>query len=77
MTSDGRRTSHGSILIIVAGLCSILLMLSMTFVFRMRSEAAESGIILQDAQARIMLVAAMQYVQESSRLGWAGASPAR
>jgi hypothetical protein len=69
----GRRASslrRGSVLIIIAGLCTILLTLSMTFLVKMRMESEESILLIRDAQARIMLVSALQYIQESSRLGW-------
>ncbi|MBA2480972.1 MAG: hypothetical protein H0V44_09930 [Planctomycetes bacterium] len=61
---------RGSVLIIIAGLCTILLTLSITFLVKMRIESEESILMVRDAQARIMLVAACQYLQESSRLGW-------
>jgi hypothetical protein len=61
---------RGSVLVIVAGICAILLMFSVAFLMRMRTDSQESALVAQDTQARIMLVAAMQYIQESSRLGW-------
>ncbi len=61
---------QGSMLVVIAGLCTILLALSVTFLTRMRSDSEESILLIQDAQARIMLTAALQYLQESSRLGW-------
>jgi hypothetical protein len=69
-------TKSGSMLIVIAGLCMILLTLSVTFLAKMRTDSEESRLLVQDAQARIMLVAALQYLQESSRLGWRDASKA-
>jgi hypothetical protein len=61
---------QGTVLIIVVGLSMILLGLSVTFLIRMRSDAAESRSILAEAQARLMLSASLMYLQEASRLGW-------
>jgi hypothetical protein len=60
----------GSTLIIVAGLASLLLLVSVTFLQRIRADSEESALVVRDTQARIMLVAALQYIQETSRLGW-------
>ncbi|MBA3707339.1 MAG: hypothetical protein H0W83_00800 [Planctomycetes bacterium] len=57
-------------LIVVAGLCSIMLLLSVTFLIRMRADGEESTMLIRDAQARIMLASALEYLQETSRLGW-------
>lgn len=65
---------QGSTLIIVAGLASLLLLISVTFLARIRTDAEESALVVRDTQARIMLVAALQYIQETSRLGWRNAS---
>jgi hypothetical protein len=64
------RSRVGSTLIIVAGLASLLLLVSVTFLQRIRADGEESALVVRDAQARIMLVAALQYLQETSRLGW-------
>ena len=65
-------TSHrsGTILIIVAGISALLASLALTFLVRNQNEANESNAFVQKAQARIMLVAACSYIQESSRIGW-------
>ncbi len=60
----------GTVLIIVAALSALLVSLSLTFLVRVRSDVEESEVQLQLAQARVMLVAACQYIQESSRIGW-------
>jgi hypothetical protein len=61
---------RGVILIIVAGMAALMAVLCLTFLARMRADAAESVIVERMAQARLMLVAGCQYVQEASRLGW-------
>jgi hypothetical protein len=63
-------TRSGTILIIVAGISALLASLALAFLARMRSDSEESQYLLQHAQAKIMLAAACNYVQESSRLGW-------
>jgi len=68
MTSDSSR--RGTILIIVAGISALLASLALVFLARMRSDTEESQHLLQYAQAKIMLSAACNYVQESSRMGW-------
>lgn len=67
--SPGR---SGTILIIVAGISSLLASLSLLFLARMRSDLEESQLLLREGQAHIMLVAACQYIQEASRLGYDG-----
>jgi hypothetical protein len=61
---------HGSTLIVVAGISALFLSLSLVFLSRMRTDAEESRQMQQEAQARIMLNAALHYIQETSRLGW-------
>ena len=65
--NDPRR---GTILIVVAGISALLASLALTFLVRMRSDVEESQLVVQYAQAKIMLAAACNYVQETSRLGW-------
>lgn len=60
----------GSILILVVGLSMVLLGLAITFIMRMRADAQETNILVQEAQCRLMFHAAVMYLQESSRLGW-------
>jgi type II secretory pathway pseudopilin PulG len=64
------RQRHASILIIVAGLAAILLVLVVGLISRAREEARASAVVMQEAQARLMLHAACQYVLEASRLGY-------
>lgn len=61
---------RGTILIIVAGISALLASLALAFLARMRSDTEESQHLLQYAQAKIMLSAACNYVQETSRMGW-------
>ena len=60
----------GTILIIVASISALLAMLMLGFLMRMRSDVEESRLVIQHAQAKLMLAAACSYVQECSRLGW-------
>jgi hypothetical protein len=60
----------GTILIIVAGISALLATLVLGFLMRMRSDIEESRLVMQHAQAKLMLAAACSYVQECSRLGW-------
>lgn len=61
---------RGSILIVVVGLSVMLLSLLITYLGRIQTSGSESRTLLSEAQARIMLTAALMYLQESSRLGW-------
>jgi hypothetical protein len=64
------RNRQGTILIIVAGVSALMASLALTFLVRMRSDVQESETLMREAQAHIMLVAACQYIQEASRLGY-------
>jgi hypothetical protein len=64
------RTRQGTVLILVAGISALLASLALTFMVRNRSDAEETRVTLREVQARIMLVAALNYVQECSRIGW-------
>jgi hypothetical protein len=66
---------HGTILIIVAGIAALLASLTVTFLVRMRSDAEEMQVVVREAQARIMLMAACNWIQEASRIGWTPPSP--
>jgi hypothetical protein len=63
-------SKRGAVLIIVVGLVAMLLVLASVFLARMRSDAQEIRPVLQEAQCRLALTAACQYLQESSRIGW-------
>ncbi|MBA3936036.1 MAG: hypothetical protein H0X38_01110, partial [Planctomycetes bacterium] len=60
----------GTVLILVAGISALLAATALAFLARMRGDAEESALLLQDTQARIMLAAACNYIQEGSRIGW-------
>ncbi|MBA3847612.1 MAG: hypothetical protein H0X45_13350 [Planctomycetes bacterium] len=61
---------RATVLIIVAGVAAMLAGITVAFLTRMRSDAEENRQTQQEFQARIMLSAALQYVQETARLGW-------
>jgi hypothetical protein len=61
---------RGTILILVSGLSAILAALAFGFLSRMRIDGEEAAAMVGETQARIMLYAALSYVQEGSRLGW-------
>jgi hypothetical protein len=63
----------GTILIIVAGISALLASLTLTFLVQMRSDLEESQLVVKEARSRLMLIAACNYVMESSRLGWSAA----
>src|SRR3954470_10759111 len=66
-----RPAAAGAILILVSGIVAMLAALALAFLVRMRSDAEEGQTVLQFAQCRLMLHAGMQFIQESSRLGYA------
>ncbi len=61
---------RGTILIAVAGLVALMTSLALAFTLRMRSDGEEVGQVVHESQARIMLVAGCNYVQECARIGW-------
>jgi len=69
-----RGSRRGAILIIVIGLASILLAVTIAFMVRMSSDARSMNGAISHAQARIMLTAALMYLQETSRVGWGDAT---
>jgi hypothetical protein len=64
------QSRRGTILILVAGISALLLILAMSFLVRMRSDAEETRMLLSEGQAHIMLIAGCSYIQEASRLGY-------
>jgi hypothetical protein len=60
------------VLLVVVGLAATLATLAIALIVNMRSDTRESSAILHQAQSRIMLSAALAYLQESSRVGWDG-----
>lgn len=61
---------QGTVLIMVAGLSALLASLALAFLARNRADAEESRLMVQEVQARLMLSAACNYIQECSRIGW-------
>lgn len=61
---------RGALLVIVAGAAALIASLAITFLVRTRSDVGDMEIAMGAAQSRLMLVAACQYIQESSRIGW-------
>jgi hypothetical protein len=61
---------QGTILIIMAGLSAVLAGLAVAFIARCRSDAEETSTMVSEVQSRLMLVAACNYIQECSRIGW-------
>ncbi|HYE04960.1 MAG TPA: hypothetical protein VEL07_05485 [Planctomycetota bacterium] len=70
MPSTPAMHRRATVLIIVAGVAAMLAGITVAFLTRMRSDADENRQTQQEFQARIMLSAALQYVQETARLGW-------
>lgn len=68
MTHSSTRT--GAVLIVVAGLAALLSSMALAFIMTVRQDVDEMSILVRETQARIMLTAACNYIQESSRLGW-------
>ncbi len=60
----------GTILIIVAGISALLAAMALTFLAQMRTDVEESQFVVQHAQAKIMLAAGCNYIQETARIGW-------
>ncbi len=64
------RARRGTVLIVVAGLSALIASVSIAFLMRVRGDGEESQGVMRDAQARIMLTAACDWIQEASRLGY-------
>jgi len=63
-------TRRGSILVLVAGISALLAAMTMAFIINIRNESEEVRSLECYTQNRIMLHAALSYIQESSRLGY-------
>lgn len=68
--SRNRTARSGTVLIIVAGISALLMSLTLAYLMNMRADMEESELVVREAQARIVLIAGLQYIQEASRLGW-------
>lgn len=62
-------TRRGSILVIVAALCVLLLTSFLVITRQLRADTTDGTILMRDAQARIMLPSALGFILESARLG--------
>ncbi len=72
--AGANHSRRGTILILVAGLAAILLSVATALLVSLRSGSSEADLLMRDAQSRIMLSAAIAYIQETSRIGWGGES---
>jgi hypothetical protein len=61
---------QGTVLIIVAGISALLAMLALAFLARMRADAEDGELLLSETRARVMFASALQYIAETSRIGW-------
>ncbi len=60
----------GTIIIIVAGLAALIVALTVGFLVRVRADADDMAVVVQESQLRAMLIAGMQYIGEGARIGW-------
>ncbi|MDA3959477.1 MAG: hypothetical protein PF961_01710 [Planctomycetota bacterium] len=60
----------GFLLIIVAGIMVLLATTILLVISHTRSDAEDVDLTMREVQARIALTAALQYIQETSRIGW-------
>jgi len=65
-----RAARTGTVLIVVAGISALLMSVTMAYLMNMRADLEESELVVREAQARLVLIAGLQYIQEASRLGW-------
>ena len=61
----------GVVLILVVGIVALLAVMATGFLARMRQDANVADDTVRRAQNRLLLQAAMHYIQEASRLGYA------
>lgn len=72
MVQYGAVVKSGSILVLVAGLSALLLSLAVAVITSTRAMDGASAKVISDAQTRVALIAALNHLQETSRLGWGG-----
>ena len=60
----------GTILIIVSGIAGLLASVAIAFLARIRNDVDDMSAVVRETQARIMLAAACNYIQEASRIGY-------
>ncbi|TVR12359.1 MAG: hypothetical protein EA401_09230 [Planctomycetota bacterium] len=61
---------RGSLLILVVGLAALLAVTATAVLLRVQSDGRANQVVVQDAQCRLALTAAMHFLLESSRIGW-------
>ena len=64
------RSRSGFLLIVVAGLLVLMAGMALALLASARRDVTETALIANHAQARLLLAAALSYIQESSRIGW-------
>ncbi|MDA3961662.1 MAG: hypothetical protein PF961_12790 [Planctomycetota bacterium] len=64
----------GVVLVVVAGIAALLVSLAVVFLSMMRRGGDDVAQVQRSMQARMMLYAACNYVQETARLGWGSES---
>ena len=64
------RSRSGFLLIVVAGLLVLMAGMALALLASARRDVSETALIANHAQARLLLAAALSYIQESSRIGW-------
>jgi hypothetical protein len=68
---------RAAILVIVVGIAALSGSLALVFLLRMQQDVEDSSSLMREAQARTMVSAALQYIQETARMGWDRNNPAR
>lgn len=68
--SASLRPRQGTVLIVVAGISALLMSVAVAYLINMRSDLEETALLQRETQARLVLIAGLQYIQEASRLGW-------
>ena len=62
---------QGMLLMVIAQLMLVVIIMTMSYILVMRQDSVDSTEVVQQAQSRIAMHAALMYIQEGSRLGWA------
>ena len=75
--NQSQPSQQGIILILVTIIMVILSVLTTAFLTRMRNSAGEADEVVRLAQNRLSLFAALTFIQEKSRLGYATMDPIR
>lgn len=70
MASAETSPRRGSLLLVVAGISVLLVTTSVAILGRLRADAGANRLVMQDAQCRLALTAALHHLLETSRIGW-------